>query len=566
MRTRTTRPHPARIATSARRRARWRGTGRPRALLLTLAITAAALAAAPAAASADSFCVNAGAACPGDGQELVTLQDALNTAVERSGADEILLGDKGTPYFGPFVYQPFVRGGEPLTLRGVGGRPALTGPVSTTVLTIRDTSLEGVDIVTDFGEGQALDVSNSSLREVNLFGLAQNAPDLHGIRASGTVTIEDTLVKGGYAEGLEVLGDFAGDGVTARALRIESGDQGVRIGHFSSLTLSDSRVRAVHHAIASQGFAEVSRSVIETTGPDSVGLTQFAASGGYNLDHVTVAHRGAPSGKDTALLLNTDNPDVDTRLHAVALAGYSRGFRRVAINGFPHPVTVTDSVWDPARDELGGPGAGVFVESGNAHLAPALVDLAGGDLRPRAGSALIDRDALGDVSQYADLDGSPALDGDGDGVVRPDAGTFEFRPAAPAPPSSGSDVAGGASGPRADLTAPVLSKLGLRVARLRVANAATLTLRRARKLRLVFSASEAATMKIVPRRLVDGRLAKARGAIVQKVAAGSGSITLGRRLRRRGALRSGQLRLFVTATDDAGNRSAKRVLKLRLRK
>jgi hypothetical protein len=44
------------------------------------------------------------------------------------------------------------------------------------------------------------------------------------------------------------------------------------------------------------------------------------------------------------------------------------------------------------------------------------------------------------------------------------------------------------------------------------------------------------------------------------------SVTLGRRLRRLGALRSGQLRLFVTATDAAGNRSAKRVLKLRLRK
>jgi hypothetical protein len=497
----------------------------------------------------------------------------MNAAVERSGADEILLGDKGTPYFGPFVYQPFVRGGEPLTLRGVGGRPALTGPGGDTVLTIKDTSLEDVDVVTDFGEGQALDVRDSSLRGVGVFGPAQDAPDLRGIRASGTVTIEDTLVKGGYAIGLSVIGGLDDDGVTARALRIDgTGIGGVSVGRFSRLTLSDSRVRAASQAIASQGFADVSRSVIETTGPDSLGLRQFEASGGFELDHVTVAHRGAPSGTDTALLLNTDNPDVDTRLHAVALAGYSRGFRRVTFNGFPHPVTVSESVWDPARDELGGPGAGVFVESGNAHVAPALADLAGGDLRPRAGSALIDRDALSDISQFADLDGSPALDGDGDGIVRPDAGAFEFRPGAPTPPGGGSDAGsgggadGGASGPGADVTAPVLTKLGLRVASLRVASAAKLSLERARRLRLVFSASETATLKVVPRRLLDGRLVKAHGAIARKVAAGNGSINLGRPLRRLGALRPGQLRLFVTATDAAGNRSAKRVLKLRLRK
>jgi hypothetical protein len=570
----TTGPHPARSATSDRRRARWRGTGSPRALLLTFAVAAAAFAAAPAVASADSFCINAGADCPTGGLEFATLQGALNKAVEHSGADEILLGDKGTPYFGPFVYQPFVRAGAALTLKGVGGRPALTGPVDTTVLTVKDTSLEGVDVVTDFGEGQALDVRDSSLREVRLFGLAQNAPDLHGIRASGTVTIEDSLVKGGYAEGLEVLGglDDERDTVTARGLRIESGDVGILVGQFSSLTLSDSRVRAAFSTIHSQGFAEVSRSVLETARPHSLGLSQFEASGGFKLDHVTVAHRGAPSGTDTALLLNTDNPDADTRLHAVALAGYSRGFRRVSFNGLPNAVIVRESVWDPALDELGGMGAGVFVESGNAHVAPALADLAGGDLRPRAGSALIDRDALSDISQFADLDGSPALDGDGDGIVRPDAGAFEFRPGVPTPPGGGSDAGsgggadGGASGPGADLTAPVLSKLGLRVARLRVASAATLSLRRARKLRLVFSASEAATIKIVPRRLVDGRLATARRAIARKVAAGSGSITLGKRLRRLGALRPGQLRLLVSATDAAGNRSAKRVLKLRLRK
>lgn len=541
-----------------------------RVLILKLAVTGAALA-APAMASADTFCINAGADCPDGGRIFNSLQGAMTTAETESGADEILLGDKGTPYFGPFVYQPFTRGGEPLTLRGVGGRPTLTGPVSETVLTIKDTSLEGVDIVTDFGEGQAIDVRNSGLRAVGVFGPAQNAPDVHGIRASGTVTIEDTLVTGGYEEGLSVENGIDDERVTARRLRIDSiGLGGVSVRSGSRLTLSDSRVRAAFQAIRSDGFTDVRRSVLETTRPDSIGLNQSAAIGGFNLDHVTVAHRGTPSGTDTALFLSSDSPDAETRLHAVALAGYSRGFRRSTFHGFPHPVTVTESVWDPVRDELGGTGAGVFVESGNAHLAPALVDLVGGDLRPRTGSALIDRDTLADVSQYADLEGAPALDGDGDGVVRADAGAFELRPAAPAPPAPAGGASGGVAGagdggPGVDLTAPALSKLGLRVGRLRLAPAATLALGRARRLRLVFAASETATIKIVPRRLVDGRLTEARGAIVQKVATGNGSISLGKRLRPLGALRAGQLRLMVTATDPAGNRSPKRVLKLRLR-
>jgi hypothetical protein len=391
-------------------------------------------------------------------------------------------------------------------------------------------------------------------------------------------------VTGGYEVGLSVasneLAELVG-GVTARGLRIETnGTAGISVGRFASLSLSNSRVHAGSEAIVSGGAADVSRSVLETIDPDSVGLLQSSASGGFNLDHVTVAHRGAPSGTDTALLLNSDDPDAHTRLHAVALAGYTRGIRRVPVNGVPHPISVTESVWDSAHDELGGLAAGAFVESGNAHVAPALVDLAGGDLRPRAGSAVIDRDSLTDVSQYLDLEGSPASDGDGDGVVLPDAGAIEFRPVAPvpapAPPApvppaspageSGAGSDDGESRPTADLTAPALTKLGLKSSRVRVSRGATLTLSRARRLRLVFSASEAATIKVVPRRVIDGRLASARGAIAQTFAVGNGSIALGKGLRRLGALRPGRLRLIVTATDAAGNRSPKRVLKLRLRK
>jgi hypothetical protein len=69
-------------------------------------------------------------------------------------------------------------------------------------------------------------------------------------------------------------------------------------------------------------------------------------------------------------------------------------------------------------------------------------------------------------------------------------------------------------------------------------------------------------VKIVPQRVVRGRATKARRPIVRRVNAGRGSVKLTRALRRAGLLRRGTIRLVVTATDGAGNESAKRVLRL----
>ena len=258
---------------------------------------------------------------------------------------------------------------------------------------------------------------------------------------------------------------------------------------------------------------------------------------------MTVAHVGVPSGSDSAFLLRADAP-LDTRLHAVAIAGYTRGFRRPFTNTKPpENVVITDSAWDPSKDELEHD-TGVFVEQRNSHVAPTVVNLAGGDLHPAAGSSAIDRDQLSDPAQFTDLDGVSALDGDADGIARPDAGAFEFSPAQPGP---GGGPGGGT--PPKDVSAPVLKRLRV--------------LRRP-KLRLAFTASEAATVRIVPRRIVRGHAAKARQPIVRRVGAGRGSVALAKALRRAGLLRAGTVRLSVVAIDEAGNRSPKRVLRLRI--
>jgi hypothetical protein len=121
-----------------------------RALIVVLAIAGAALA-VPALASAETFCVNAGAACPAGGHDKGGLQDAMNAAAAQDENDEILLGDKQTPYFGPFTYEALSRGGNRLSIKGVGGVPSLTAPVGDTVITLAGGSLEHLSINTEFG-------------------------------------------------------------------------------------------------------------------------------------------------------------------------------------------------------------------------------------------------------------------------------------------------------------------------------------------------------------------------------------------------------------------------------
>jgi PKD repeat protein len=73
-------------------------------------------------------------------------------------------------------------------------------------------------------------------------------------------------------------------------------------------------------------------------------------------------------------------------------------------------------------------GRASFTELGNLHVAPEVVDLAGGDLRPSGGSALVDRvKDLASTGQIFDIEGKPVADGDGDGEPFADAGAFEYQ-------------------------------------------------------------------------------------------------------------------------------------------
>ena len=196
-----------------------------------------------------------------------------------------------------------------LALKGVGGRPSLTGPVGDTVLSVRGGSIQNLAIVTDYGEGVAASLNAVDVKDVKLIGPAFVAPDLSGMSVTGPARLEDIETTGGYEGALTVLGGLAGQEIVARRIHIHDGDSfGIFASQFSDFELSDSRVSSKKVAITSAGFTKIRRSVVETSEPGSVALSQQSALGPYDLDHVTVAHRGTPSGVDTAFLLRAETP------------------------------------------------------------------------------------------------------------------------------------------------------------------------------------------------------------------------------------------------------------------
>jgi hypothetical protein len=122
--------------------------------------------------------------------------------------------------------------------------------------------------------------------------------------------------------------------------------------------------------------------------------------------------------------LQAVNTSPTASVNGVALAGYARGFVRTMADTRQLPLSIFHSVWDNANDFFEG--SGTITDVDNAHTDPRLVDLSGGDLRLRGSSPGIDR-VGGENSGYTDVDGSPALDGNGDTDVQPDSGAIEYR-------------------------------------------------------------------------------------------------------------------------------------------
>jgi PKD domain len=416
---------------------------RYRTLALTPLLAAAALA-LPGAASATTFCVNA-PDCPAGGVSTGgDLQAALDGAAAHIGADTVLVGDKGSPYRGPFTYLGDTVAGDPLTISADGGRPVLTAGVGDTVLTLADATLDGIDVaMPSAAEGTGVAAQDSTLHDVTVSSAASQ-PGADGIVAVGQTVLDHVRVTATGDRGL-VVGE-PGESiifttVTAQNLQISGSSTAVAVNRGARFSATQSQLTGVVEGLVTQGSTELDRVAVATTDSNSTGIIE--TDGNVGLTHVTVAHEGPKIGTDTALSLRavTSNPSLG--MLASALAGYTHGIQRTVTGGHTFSFASEQSVWDSAGDQLGGASAGAVHEVGDVHVEPALVNLAAGDLRPRGTSAQIDLDTVTDPSAYTDLVGTPTVDGNGDGTARPDAGALEYRRQAPtidtiAPPAGGS--------------------------------------------------------------------------------------------------------------------------------
>jgi hypothetical protein len=201
--------------------------------------------------------------------------------------------------------------------------------------------------------------------------------------------------------------------------------------------------------------------------------------------------------------------------------------------------------------------------TGNQTATAPLLDATGA---PLTGSPTIDAGTADPQLGSADVFGGVRVSGGA-----PDIGAAEFvappPPAGPPPGGTGNPPpAGGGAGK--DVTAPALSAVKLKSARVKAGAGLSLAVR----------LTEAATVTIRFERLVPGHrrgkrcsatarrgarctIVKAAGSITRTARAGAGALALGSRVGGR-KLAPGTYRLTVTARDAAGNRSKPAVAKL----
>jgi hypothetical protein len=600
-----------------------------RTLLLSLIAAAAFVAPGAAAAATPTICVNAPDATPCDSVQ-PDLQAALKAAGENTGPDTIALGNPGFAHDGPFVYPTAqITVENKVTIKGVGpARPVLTAPAGATVLTLRNGSVEGVDIaLQSAASGTGIDAGGGLLRDVRVTGPGPAAPGgAEGIRSKGGLTLDDVEITGTGSIGLTLdLGN-----TDASRLRVANVGSAVGTGVNASLNLTGSKVTGHRYGLLTEGNSTVSASVIETTGPDSQGV--WAQGGPVALDHVTVVHRGQVDGTDVGVNVFPIDFGGEVDLNAVVLAGYTHGIERDTSEfNAQFPITVRDSVWDNAHDVFVDVGPNPFDETGNAHVDPKLVDLAGGDLRLRGSSAAVDRDSRTDL-RYTDVNGDGLVDGDGNGTELADAGALEYRRGAPLigtaqVPDSGAtaqalafaattsdpdgdavklawdfgdgDVGAGDQAQHAygfpgiyTVTLHVTDEAGLTATRTfsvaisgpAVGTAGTtggtsggsadliapklskvsLSKSRLSKSRLRAHSAKAPALRFTLSERATVRVTVGGVRISKTLFAGRRSLGLTKALRRVKGLRLGRVAVKITATDTAGNRSAARTVKLRI--
>ena len=577
---------------------RTRGTGGgPVARLLGIGIAAALVAGAlPAVAGAADYCVDTDCG----GTKVATLEEALAQAANTADADRILLGagDYEAPSASGFSY---TASGSPVEIIGQGK--------GQTTLTSKPGGNNGV--LRLFG-GAGSSVHDLTIR------LPENAASgLSGLLTANMAQRIEVVehptqmnhrsgrgpAERRHARGLERDARQRADN-ERRLLLHRRGHRAplaadARTGVYEQLWRHDRALAPDRHERrrpAYRGVTAIAGSADPLHGAGGTGISATVQSGSnttVNADGVTILGPGLPdtSGASASIFL------VPAQSAGISLTNSIIRGVSTALDAARPQLLPVRRWWPPptrttTRTATRPTGANASISDANvSNVGDAgFVDAAGGDYRLLPGSPLID---AGDpaTAQGLDLDGNPLVaDGNADGGARRDLGAFELQPAATGggsqPGGGGQQGGGGWQGdpPVLDTQAPLVGGFRAAPSLFAVARAGTpVAARIARGTRFRYTLTEQARMTLKIQRALPGRRAGGKcvrpgprlvrakrctrystvGTLTRNARAGTNRTRFTGRLGKR-ALRPGRYRALITATDAAGNRSARRSARFRI--
>ena len=517
--------------------------------------------AVPAVAGATDYCVTPNTGC---GQHNVgDFQTALDQAAAGAESDRIFLG--ADTYVVPTGHTDFhySAGNGPVEIVGAGrGRTVLTAEESsaaTRVLYVAGapgTSIHDLTVAIPQNVGQSFQglATYNTARHIEITeDLTQTQPH-YGAVIVGTGVLEDSSVKlntAGSATGV-LLGDAALD--ERPTLRRSTVYAGIGVDADGPSAVERSRVVAGKLGVVAAGDdVAITDSLLSLNGTAGTILRAETRAGwdtNVTADGDTLFAPNLPDNGGIAVSTSVapTQPAHLTLTNSVVRAGPA-SFLAVGGAGGKATITASYSEYDPTGN----------VAMGNAsidefhvyNVGNALFDEATGhafELLP--GSPLLDK---GDPAapQGLDLNGNPRVaDGDGDGIPRRDLGAFELQP-----PPAGGPPPPPAGGLAADTQAPLIT--GFRAAR------SLLAVGHGTRFRYTISEKAHVVVKIQRRRAGSRSRYRTLGRLSRGATQGANRVRFSGRINRR-ALRPGRYRAIITASDGAGNRSARKAARFRV--
>ena len=405
---------------------------------MAVLVTLGGAAAAPVA-SADTYCVHhATNPCTTSGptvhDEGSDLQTALDDALNRAGADDVLIGPGTFTKAAGFYYQYT----DAVTVTGAGADVTVlkADPGSAAVLTLHGPEGTTLSDVTIDGTGQAS------------YGLYMASPEPVTVHSAATATHVKVINGSG-----SFIAAFLKDGATLSGSELHGGDlNGVAIqADRDGATLLDDRVSGYTGVLSLIGADVAARRL---TVVDVVSLGLRSAGGQMTVDGLLLHKTGGfavgadGGGKMTlrsATLIGqgptTRAFDVESTTATTSALTVTnsilRGFTDLGVcfgnNGGTANLTLGFDDVHVGTTACSGPGT-FTPGTGNVDIEPGFVDEDAGDYRLRFDSELID---AGDptcqmLCQNSDLDHlTRPVDGDNDGTATRDIGAYEYQRRAP---------------------------------------------------------------------------------------------------------------------------------------